>query len=60
MSFLVTASKLIRPIVRIGANPKVTGIENFPQNTDTPIILCANHISNWDPLIVATTFPYDW
>lgn len=60
MSFLVTASKLIRPIVRICVNPKITGKENFPQNTDTPIILCANHISNWDPLIVATTFPMDW
>lgn len=60
MSFLITASKILRPVVRIFTNPKVTGKENFPQTTDSPIILCANHISNWDPLIVATTFPSDW
>ena len=60
MSFLVAASYIVKPIVRMCVNPKVTGKENFPKNTDSPIILCANHISNWDPIVVATIFPKDW
>lgn len=60
MSLLVIASYIVKPLVRLCINPKVTGKENFPKNTDTPIILCANHISNWDPLIVATTYPEKW
>ncbi|MBQ9921304.1 MAG: 1-acyl-sn-glycerol-3-phosphate acyltransferase [Clostridia bacterium] len=60
MSLLIAATYIVKPLVRLCVNPKVTGKENFPQNTDSPIILCANHISNWDPLVVATIYPRDW
>ena len=30
---------------------KTTGLEN--ENVDGPVIYCVNHISNWDPVIVA-------
>ena len=60
MSLLVTISYIIKPFVKLLINPKITGKENFPKDIEGPIILCANHISNWDPFIVSTTFPIDW
>lgn len=60
MSILVTLSYIVKPLVKLSINPKVSGKENFPKDIEGPIILCANHISNWDPLIVATIYPKDW
>lgn len=60
MSLLVTLSYIVKPLVQVMLRPKIKGKENFPEIDGRPIILCANHISNWDPFIVSTTFPLDW
>ncbi len=44
-------SGIFYPIYRI----KVTGRENFP--TEGGVLLCANHISNFDPEVVGITAP---
>ncbi len=38
---------VFKPIFRI----KTTGLEN--ENIDGPVIYCINHMSNWDPVLVA-------
>lgn len=34
---------------------KVTGIENIPMNDK--LVICANHKSNWDPVLISIVFP---
>lgn len=54
MKPLVFFSYLLTPLVRLIKMTKITGKNNYP-DTDSPIIVCANHISNWDPVIISTT-----
>lgn len=34
---------------------KVTGLENIPMNDR--LVICANHRSNWDPVLISIAFP---
>lgn len=49
--FIVT---IIRPFVRVLYGLKVSGIENIPQSGGC--IICPNHTSNADPVLLAITF----
>ncbi|GGM22766.1 1-acyl-sn-glycerol-3-phosphate acyltransferase [Paraliobacillus quinghaiensis] len=55
MSFYKFARTIVgfymKPVFRMN----VIGKENIPQ--EGPIIVCSNHISNWDPLVVGITCP---
>lgn len=50
--FIVT---IIRPFVRILYRLKVYGLENIPKSGG--YIICPNHTSNADPVLLAITFP---
>ena len=50
-AFLV---KIVRPIVRILYRVKVFGLENVPKTGG--YIICPNHTSNMDPVLLAITF----
>lgn len=51
-SFAKTAvSAVFKPWYRI----RVEGVENFPQ--DGGVLLCANHINNFDPIVVGISAP---
>lgn len=45
---------IIRPFVRVLYGLKVSGIENIPQSGGC--IICPNHTSNADPVLLAITF----
>lgn len=40
---------IIRPIVLLFHPLDVNGLENLPEE---PVVLCANHSSNWDPVLM--------
>lgn len=42
---------LVRPVVLLAFRPRVTGLDHIPARG--PAILCANHLSNIDPVLVA-------
>jgi 1-acyl-sn-glycerol-3-phosphate acyltransferase len=42
---------ILRPVVLLVLRPRVSGLEHLP--AAGPVILCANHLSNIDPLLVA-------
>ena len=42
---------LLKWVFKILFRIKTTGVEN--ENVDGPVIYCINHISNWDPVLVA-------
>lgn len=42
---------ILKPFFRI----KVYGTENIPH--DGKLILCSNHASNWDPILISIAFP---
>ncbi len=50
------ARALLIPIFRILYNYKVTGLENMPK--DGAYIVCSNHISAIDPILVGLAIPY--
>lgn len=47
---------ILKPIFFIFYNIKVEGKENLPANG--PLIICANHTSAIDPIILAVSLPY--
>ena len=55
MKPIVFVSKFLMPLVKFLMLTKVQGRENLPINSDKPLIFCANHFSNWDPLVVSTS-----
>ena len=55
MKPIVFVSKFLMPLVKCLMLTKVQGRESLPKNSDKPLIFCANHFSNWDPLVVSTT-----
>ncbi|WP_112181194.1 lysophospholipid acyltransferase family protein [Paraliobacillus zengyii] len=55
MSFYNFAKNLVGLYVKPVYRMHVIGKENVPQQG--PVIICSNHISNWDPLVVGITCP---
>lgn len=49
--------RVLGPVVRLIMRLKVVGVENFPPSS-TPLILCSNHISNWDPVLLMVAKPH--
>ncbi len=49
--------KTLGPLVRFVMRVREVGVENFP-TASTPLILCSNHISNWDPVLLITAKPH--
>lgn len=45
---------IFRPIVLLLHPIDVKGLENLP---DEPLLLCANHSSNWDPVLMIAALP---
>lgn len=46
---------ILRPIMKVLFRVRVIGKENIPQTAGDPkVILCSNHISNWDPVLLLT------
>ncbi len=44
---------ILRPIIKLLFRVRVVGAENIPQIPGDPkVILCSNHISNWDPIFL--------
>ena len=42
---------ILRPFILFFMRVQIVGKENFPSE-DTPLVLCCNHISNWDPILL--------
>ena len=42
---------LFGPVVRLLTRVKVVGQENLPPEGE-PLVVCSNHISNWDPVML--------
>ena len=55
MSFYDVAKKIIKPIVKTLFRVTVTGGEKMP--TEGSLLVCANHISLFDPVVLAVVFP---
>ena len=51
MGFFRFAIKILTPLVTLFFRPTVSGRENIPQ--DGGLFICANHISNWDVIVLA-------
>ncbi len=47
---------ILRPFILFFVRVRVIGKENFPP-VDTPLVLCCNHISNWDPVLLEVAHP---
>ena len=48
---------ILGPLVRILHPLEVSGLENLPPNG---ALLCANHSSNWDPILIGITTPVNY
>ena len=51
-----TLIHILGPIIRLFMRVRVVGAENIPSQGE-PIILCSNHISNWDPVLLIVAHP---
>ncbi len=50
--------RLLSPPLRLIMRVKVVGAENIPQTAgQPPLVLCCNHISNWDPVLLIISQP---
>ncbi len=47
---------ILGPIVRLIMRVRIVGAENIPPQGE-PVILCCNHISNWDPILLIVSPP---
>ena len=47
---------IVRPLIRLLFPFRVMGLDNVP---DGGVLLCANHASGWDPILIALAFPND-
>lgn len=52
-SFLWVVARVLKPIFRI----EVKGLENVPKSG---ALLCPNHASDWDPVLIAMSLPIDY
>ncbi|QGH34809.1 1-acyl-sn-glycerol-3-phosphate acyltransferase [Gracilibacillus salitolerans] len=55
MSFYQFAKTVVKIVLKPKYKVKEVGTENIP--TEGPVIICSNHISNYDPPIVGITCP---
>ncbi|SFL84710.1 1-acyl-sn-glycerol-3-phosphate acyltransferase [Gracilibacillus orientalis] len=55
MSFYHFARTVVKIVLKPKYKVKALGTENIP--TEGPVIICSNHISNYDPPIVGITCP---
>lgn len=58
MSFYQFAKNVVKIVLKPKYKVKEMGLENIPK-TGGPVIICSNHISNYDPPIVGMTCPRD-
>ena len=56
MTFYHVAYTVIKPLIRLFFPYRAVGLENLPEGG---ALLCANHISGWDPLLIAVSLPRD-
>ena len=54
MTFYHVAYTVIKPLIRLFFPYRAVGLENLPEGG---ALLCANHVSGWDPIIVAIALP---
>lgn len=47
---------VLGPVIRLFMRVRVIGKENIPPE-DMPLVLCCNHISNWDPIFLIVAHP---
>ena len=47
-----TVYDIVQPIANFLHPIRVEGLENVPK--DEPVLLCPNHSSNWDPILLIT------
>jgi len=52
--FYLFAYAIAAPIIRLLFPMRVVGLENLPEGG---ALLCANHVSGWDPIIIAIALP---
>src|SRR5699024_7177776 len=55
MSFYQFAKTVVKMVLKPKYKVKESGTENIPK--EGPVIICSNHISNYDPPIVGITCP---
>ncbi len=48
--------RILGPVIRLFMRVRIVGEENIPPE-DTPLVLCCNHISNWDPIFLIISHP---
>ncbi len=51
--FYKIVKTLVKAVLSVMFKVKINGAEKFPEG---PFMLCANHMSNWDPAIMAAFF----
>ena len=56
MTFYHVAYTVIKPLIRLFFPYRAVGLENLPEGG---ALLCANHISGWDPFLIAVSLPSD-
>lgn len=54
--FYLFAYTIAAPLIRLLFPHRVVGLENLPEGG---ALLCANHASGWDPIIIALNLPRD-
>ena len=47
---------IVRPLIKVLFPFRVVGVENIPEGG---ALLCANHASGWDPILIALALPND-
>ena len=52
--FYLFAYTIAAPLIRLLFPHRVVGLENLPEGG---ALLCANHASGWDPIIIAIALP---
>lgn len=56
MTFYHVAYTVLKPLIRLFFPHRAVGLENLPEGG---ALLCANHISGWDPFLIAVSLPRD-
>lgn len=54
--FYHLAYTVIKPLIWLFFPHRVVGLENLPEDG---ALLCANHVSAWDPFLIAVSLPVD-
>ena len=56
--YYVKVHKILWPFVHLVHPVALTGVENLPE--DEPVLLCANHSSWWDPVLLISALRRDY